>query len=409
MADSAAFLQDRSRSCHRSQLALFLALALLLVIQLPTVRVAPASFFVLLSTIPGVPAGPISALLGTPRVQTFTVKGAEGAIVSDLYLPPGGGRHPGIFIVNGLLPQGRKYPPLVEFAKMLARTGYVVLVPDFPDLLREELTPASFTDVRSMLRRFETMPQVRPGDIDYVGFCVGATLGLLALERSPAPPIRALADLAGYASNASMIQLITTNTYTYHGRLYHYKTDPWVVVVVARSLVALLPTASDKTVFQPFLHDPSPSHYVAPNWYRVPKERLSPGGRALLRLLQNRDPSRVAALIAALPAPMPRLLASLSPEIHLSHLHTPVFIVADHSDTYIPNAESLKLRERAPMWIHVSYVSILSHVEPALQAQSNLWSTITDIAGGIWTLYLQIDNLLALLHTPPHYSAAATS
>lgn len=409
MIDNAALPSDQCHSSYRPRLVLFLALIILLVSQLPTIQVAPASFFVLLSSLPGVPVGPINTLLGAPRVQTFTVKGAEGAIVSDLYLPPGSGRHPGIFIVNGLLPQGRKYPPLVEFAKMLARTGYVVLVPDFPDLLREKLTPASFADVRSMLHRFEALPYVRPGDIDYVGFCVGATLGLLTLERSPAPPIRALADLAGYASNASMIQVITTDTYTYNGRLYHYTADPWVVVVVARSLVALLPSAADRAVFQPFLHDPSPNHYVAPDWRRVPQEQLSPGGRALLRLLENRDPSRVAALIAALPAPMPHLLASLSPLTHLSHLHTPVFIVADRSDTYIPNAESLELYKRAPAWIHISYVSILSHVEPALQAQSNLWSTITDIAGGIWTLYAQIDNLLAQLYVPPQYSAVTPS
>ncbi|HEV7214377.1 MAG TPA: hypothetical protein VGP33_04565, partial [Chloroflexota bacterium] len=105
----------------------------------------------------------------------------------------------------------------------------------------------------------------------------------------------------------------------------------------------------------------------------------------------------VAALVAALPPPLPAQLATLSPLAGITSLRTPVYIVADRQDTYIPNAESLKLRDAQPALVHLSYVSLLAHVEPMVQAQSNALATAWDLATGAWQLFLAIDHTLAAL------------
>ena len=363
----------------------------------PAARLAPTGLYLLLSALPGVPLAQVNHVLGQPEVQTVRFTGAEGEIVADLYLPPGGGRHPTMLVVNGALEDGRKYPALAQFAGALARSGYTTLVPDYPDLLHEELTPASLQDVEETLQHLPTLPGVQADHVELVGFCVGATLGLLAAEDPRMPPVRAVVDLAGYVSARDMIQLVSTDSYTYDGRLHHFATDPWVVVAVARSLVAGLPDASDRDIFAPFLQDPSPTNYVAPDWSKVPADRLSAGGRALLALLENRDPLNVPSLMAALPPPMPEQLASMSPETGFDHLRAPVYIVADRSDTYIPSAESLSLQAARPGLVHLSYVSLLAHVEPDLTAQSNPLATVADVASGAWQLLSAIEQVLLAL------------
>lgn len=374
-----------------------LLVAVVAVVVTPMLRLAPASFYLLLADIPGAPAGPISHLLGPPAVRGWSFAGAEGAVEADVYTPRGGGAHPTILIINGALSAGRKYAPLAQFGAALAQSGYTAVIPDYPDLLKEVLSPASLQDAEYTVQHLGDIPGADGRRLEVVGFCVGATLGLLAAEDPQMPPMRAVVALSGYVSSLDMIQVITTGTYTYHGALVHYAPDPWVVVAVARSLVMGLPDAGDRAVFAPFLVDPPPDHYVAPDWTKVPGNRLTAGGRALLALLENRDPVRVPGLIAALPAPLPVQLAALSPANGIARLQTPVYIVADRQDTYIPNVESIKLAEAAPSSVHLSYVSLLAHVEPAIDAQANPLATAWDVASGAWQLFLAIDRTLAVL------------
>lgn len=387
----------KRRPVGRIVAAALLLLVIAAVALSPVVRVAPASVYLLAADLPGVPLGPLPVLLGSPTPNEWSFQGAEGTINADVYRPVGGGVHPTILVVNGALAAGRKYPALAQFGRALAQAGYTAVIPDYPDLLREELSPASLADVETTLRRAAAIPGVDPRRLELVGFCVGGTLSLLTAENANLPPERAVVDLAGFASAADMLQVITTDTYPYRGQTFPYATDPWVVVAVARSLVASLPDAADRAVFAPFLKDPPPDHYVAPDWSKVPANRLSPAGQAVLALLRNRDPARVASLIAALPTGMRQQLTRMSPLNGIAQLRSPVFIVADRSDTYIPNVESEKLVDARPALVHMRYVSLLAHVEPELAAQSNPLATAWDFASGGWQFFLAIDQALTAL------------
>lgn len=395
--DVKAHVRIPSRRQRHMLYLLGVLLMLALIIATPALRVAPAGFYLLLANVPGAPAGPLSRLLGQPTVRSWRFTGAEGQVVADVYVPRGGGVHPTILIVNGALSAGRAYPPLARFGTALAQSGYTAVIPDYPDLLQEVLSPASLTDIEFTLQHLNGVPGVDGHRLEVVGFCVGATLGLLAAENPHIPSLRAVVALSGYVSSLDMLQVITTGTYTFHGTIVPYPADPWVVTAVARSLVMGLADTNDRAVFAPFLVDPPPNHYVAPDWGKVPAARLSAGGRTLLELLQNRRPERVSALVAVLPAPLPYQLAALSPLANVADLRTPVYIVADRQDTYIPNAESLKLRDARPSLVHLTYVSLLAHVEPAVQGQSNALATAWDLANGAWHLFVAIDRTLAVL------------
>ncbi len=398
--DKSVTASPKSKRVHKRYVALGFVVALVLSWALiPPIHLAPTALYILLSVIPGVPTAPIDHALGTPTVQTFQFDGEEGQVVGDLYLPPNGGAHPTLLLINGALSAGRKYPPLVQFAEAMARSGYTVLVPDYPHLLHEELTPDSLADVNTTMQLLTKLPSVKPGHVDIVGFCVGATLAILSAEDPNVPHPQAIVDLAGYVSSEDMIQLITTNTYKYQGSLRHFAADPWVVAAVARSIVAGLPSANDRAVFAPFVRDPDPNNPVAPEWNKVPTASLTPAGLGLLQLLKNRDPSSVVQLIAALPAPMPQTLLAMSPLDHANQLNTPVYSVADRADTYIPNGESLDLAAKRPGLVHIAYVSLLSHVEPTVESQGNIVATVLDLLGGAWQLFQSIETVLLTMGT----------
>ena len=94
--------------------------------------------------------------------------------------------------------------------------------------------------------------------------------------------------------------------------------------------------------------DPRDRAVVLERPRRAPADEPNAGrpGRAILALLQNRDPERVDALLAALPLETRALLDTLSPARHLGHGSARLLLVHGRDDPAIPFSESLRLRRR---------------------------------------------------------------
>src|SRR4029453_5524886 len=71
-----------------------------------------------------------------PRVEETTVSGAPSTVVR----PDGGGPWPAIVFVNGATRRGRHHPKVQRLARGLARTGFLVVVPDLPALRLRAIT-----------------------------------------------------------------------------------------------------------------------------------------------------------------------------------------------------------------------------------------------------------------------------
>jgi len=77
--------------------------------------------------------------------------------------------------------------------------------------------------------------------------------------------------------------------------------------------------------------------------------RLGREGRAVHALLANRDPDRVPALIAALPAPVRGEIAALDLKRHdLAAFEADVILVHGRDDPIIPETESMALAAALP-------------------------------------------------------------
>jgi pimeloyl-ACP methyl ester carboxylesterase len=181
---------------------------------------------------------------------------------------------------------------------------------------------------RATVAREET----RDGRIALVGVSVGAALALLIAEDpSLARRVSVVGGIAPYADLRNVVRLATTGHYSERGKLVRYTTDPFLVRVATRSLMA---------------------------------EASAGGARnAVARLLANRDPGRFETLYAALPPEIHTNHVRLSPIVRVSRLRAPVELASSPRDKYFPVAESRALVARAPE-ARLTVTTTLDHAIP---------------------------------------------
>ena len=118
--------------------------------------------------------------------------------------------------------------------------------------------------------------------------------------------------------------------------------------------------------------------------------RLTPAERAVVALLTNRDPARVARLAADLPAPIQRVRRAFSPAFHLQGLRAPLLALHSTDDPAAPWTESALLvataRVHDPSGARLTLVHVFSHVtqKRSLLAPGSLpddWRLVRYVAG----------------------------
>jgi fermentation-respiration switch protein FrsA (DUF1100 family) len=105
---------------------------------------------------------------------------------------------------------------------------------------------------------------------------------------------------------------------------------------------------------------------------------LTPGARALYRLLSNRDPTVTTTLIDALPDGVRGLVEDFSPSRVIDRLNIPVTAMHSIDDPVVPYAEMLRLARARPETETIS-VSLLSHVDLVTG-----WRSLPGDVAGVW-------------------------
>ena len=269
-----------------------------------------------------------------------------GGLTADLWTPAGRGPHPGLLLVHGLSPDGKDDPRMVRAAALLARTGRRVLVPDLPSLRAQRLRPDDARPIAAGLARLRSEPEVDGARLALVSISVGAGPAFLALAGAePAHRVALIVTLGGYAAARELIRYATTA-----GGL-----DPELVRAFVRVNLDLVRDPADREAVRRAL-----------DGHPLPAE-AGPGARAVHALLDNRDPGRVDALIAALPPETRALLDALSPARHAPRVGGRLIAVHGRGDPTVPFSESLRLAAAAgPRGdARAVLVGVVGHVEGA--------------------------------------------
>ena len=290
---------------------------------------------------------PLSRMSGPPALSRLAALSRGDAADVDLYVVPGLPRPTGLVLVHGLAEAGKDEPRLRDAARLLARAGWAVAVPTMPGLTRMRLRP---DDARPVEAAAQTLVRARYQPVALVAVSVGAAPAVVAAatmaEASPpGRPLSAILLLGGYASTRELLRFTLTGEYR------------------------LGPVGGTRPV-----HEDAIGRFVQAN-----ADLLDTSGSALAA---NRDPSRVTALLGALPATTRELLDALSPEAYLARLRVPLFLVHGRDDPVVPFTESLRLERAARAAgrpVRLALVGAVAHVEGggagALGDAWRLWTT----------------------------------
>jgi dienelactone hydrolase len=255
------------------------------------------------------------------RVTHTPVQG--GPIPGDLY-EPAGCPCPGLVLTLGVSPLPNDDPMVVRLATSLARAGFVVLLPQQPDLLAGRITEQAIDDLAGAVTWLQQSPVTAGRHVSVGGFSVGAALMTMATDRVT-QPARGVFWFGGYGDASTLLDSIACRRYQLDGRWMDWQPSETAEEIATSQEVAL-PEAGD-----PACRQTQPSV--------VPDQRLRTISPAL-----TRSPARDRA---------------------------PLFALHDRGDAYVPFAETRRLvaaerSARPPGSAPVHYVEteLFDHVVP---------------------------------------------
>ena len=319
---------------------------------------------------------------GTPEPRRWALAGSgAGHVLGDLYWP-GGSAAAALVLVPGAVEQGKDDPRLVAFAQTFARARFAVLVPEIPNLRTQRLSPNDAWPVAAAIRYLASC--FEPGQDPSIGvaaisYAAGPAL-LATLAPATSGRVGFVFVIGGYYDVEAVLTFFTTGYFRQDPSAPWRYREPnaygkWVFV---RANAARLAGPADRAALSEIAARKLDDLDAGIGDLRA---RLGPEGRAVMALLDNRDPERVPALMAALPAPIRADLRALDLERRdLSQVPFDLILVHGRDDPIIPSTESQALAAAAPAdRVSLYLVDRLTHVElgPAgLLDGFELWQAI---------------------------------
>jgi pimeloyl-ACP methyl ester carboxylesterase len=253
-----------------------------------------------------------------------------------------------LVLVPGVAELGKDDPRLVAFATTLARARFLVLVPDLPSLralrVRAEDAQGVVDAFVHLLSRPEFPVRGRAG-IGAFSYAVGPAV-LAALE----PVIRERVDfvlgVGGYYDLHQVLTFFTTGYFQKEGQWHYLEPNRYGKWVFVFGNAGRLADPVDREMFRRMaerkLENP---HSDTDDLVG----QLTPGGRSLLDLLDNREPERTPTLIARLPVSIRAELDALNlARRDLSRLSAKLILLHGTDDAIIPYTESMTLAAAVP-------------------------------------------------------------
>jgi pimeloyl-ACP methyl ester carboxylesterase len=269
----------------------------------------------------------------------------------DLYRP---GQAPlaGIVLVHGVAERGKDDPRLVAFATTLARARFLVLVLDLPNLRAYRVRSGDAQAVAHAFSRLVSLPGFPAGGragIGALSYAVGPAV-LAALRPGVRERVDFVLGIGGYYDLDQVVTFLTTSYFREHGRWRYREPSPYGKWVFVLGIAELLPDPGDRAALRRMARERLKGFrdYLYPDTGGL-DGRLTAQGQALAALLENQDPERTPALIAALPAPLRTELAALNlAHQDLSRLQARLILLHGTDDNIIPHTQSVALAAAVP-------------------------------------------------------------
>ena len=312
-------------------------------------------------------------LTGQPVMTSHvTAERDRRPVAYDLYMVqrPHRTPRPALIVAHGFTPDGARDPRLQALCVRLARLGWLVMAPQFPQMRRYQLGLEDTDDLQTALCALTRRPDVAGGRVGVLAFSFGVAPVLVGLTRES---IRARTSFAlvfgGCFDLQHALKYALTGAYDQAGLsgrlpLHAEVDDRWKFL---KGNVQLIPDSPTRDRFLQML-DTRIDDSSTP----VDPALFSEAERALFELMDNRDPARFEALYRAASPYLDEWIRALSPCTVAARISTPMVIVHSDSDHRTHYSESVALSRAMPDAPPplLAIVNLFSHVDISLRWRS---------------------------------------
>lgn len=316
---------------------------------------------------------------------------------ADLYRPARGRAGMPLLFTVGLVQQGRDDPRVAPFARLLARAGFTVVVPDLPSFRTVRAHPENLRELAAAHAAVTARHDLAPrGEAGLFGVSYGGGVALLvALDPAHAAKAPLVVSVGGYADLDSALRFLATGRTTFRGRPLTVAPDPYGQFVLVRTWQEFLDEAGDRRLLDAMVQrrlarPGAPLTDLA--------ARLTPEGRIIHDLFETASPAQVPSLLARMPEGLRRRMAELSPARRdFAPLRARLFLVHARGDGTLPVGESERLAALARPHTRVRLVVLdaLQHVDPH-PWRRDPWGFLTRDLPEAWRLAWWWCDVLAL-------------
>lgn len=295
-------------------------LLLLFLLLLSSLRYIVAGAKVLLfvaEEFPQISIKPLHLITSKPYITNITF-GIKNRIVGTLFIPSRTGKSPAVIVAMGIRTSNKDRPVILGFCESLARLGYIVFWPRQVDLEKDKIKfehPQTFVESFTYL---ETLREVDIKRISFVGFSVGSSLAMVAAQD---PSI-----------NRKIHQFV------FFGGYYN-------IVDYFTSLA---------------------NHMIVVDGIKM---RWKPADGAIShaeKVLKQEGFTLEQFKEYSIRKPDVEKLAKYSPHDNILLFRTPIFILHEKSDSFVPYIESIKLQKSLEKKVPIVYhqAELFEHVQP---------------------------------------------
>lgn len=316
---------------------------------------------------------------GVATVETTYRRGAE-TLPATVYRPAGARTPlPGWVILHGLTATGRGHASLTRFARAVAASGTVVLIPEIPEWRALRVAPGlTIPTIRSAVLALDERGETEPGRIGLLGFSFGATQGLVAAaDPTLDGHLAAVAAWGGYCDPHRLFRFGLSGEHELDGTRYRIEPDPYGAWIIAGNYLTTVPGhESDGDVADALyalaLEAGRRGVFAGDPLYDESKLRMRAALPAAKRELFDlfaplsgapRDRTAGEAMAGRLADAAVARDPLLDPAPALPHVRTPTLLAHGAGDRLIPFTETVRLSRRLPAEVvtRVGITSLFAH------------------------------------------------
>ena len=341
-------------------LALLPVLGVILVAATPQRRIGFKTVLFIPQVLPSIPIRPQEWFTDDPIRQEVSYPIPSGQGVADLYTPADEGEHAAVLLFLGVNPAGRDDDRVVNLANALARSGMVVLIPWSDTMTQKRIETAEIENLVSAYQYLVDLDMVDPERAGMGGFCVGASLAMVAAQdHRIRDQVSFINSFGGYYDIADLLRSISSESRAYDGAV-----EPWDPKSLTREVFTahLIEGVEDNGERELLTR-----HFI--DGAQIAEESiaaLSPGASAAYRLLKGTSYEEAGALLGELSPKTLEFIRRVSPSTNINQLKAQVLIMHDREDRLVPAEESRRLEDRIAENgnVYRTEFSFFQHVDP---------------------------------------------